>query len=242
MLSYLLLILLLLSSAAYYLGRNRAFRVAGDHIRNLHSLPSFYGSYTALWCGLPALIVVTVWAVLQPGIILELVVAGLPPELRELPPDRLGLVLNDIKNLVSGNIVSGTPDPTILAAAEHYRNLQLTGHVCLWIAALLLATAGLVHSWRAISPKLRARNRVERVVTLLLIVSSTVAIFTTIGIVLSVLFESIRFFHKVPLTDFLLGLQWSPQTAIRADQIGSSGAFGMVPLFAGTLLIFNKAP
>ena len=241
MLSYLLLILLLLSSAAYYLGRNRAFRVAGDHIRNLHSLPSFYGSYTALWCGLPALIVVTVWAVLQPGIILELVVAGLPPELRELPPDRLGLVLNDIKNLVSGNIVSGTPDPTILAAAEHYRNLQLTGHVCLWIVALLLATAGIVHGWRAISPKLRARNRVERVVTLLLIVSSTVAIFTTIGIVLSVLFESIRFFHKVPLTDFLLGLQWSPQTAIRADQIGSSGAFGMVPLFAGTLLISGIA-
>ncbi len=241
MLSYLLLILLLLSSAAYYLGRNRAFRVAGDHIRNLHSLPSFYGSYTALWCGLPALIVVTVWAVLQPGIILELVVAGLPPELRELPPDRLGLVLNDIKNLVSGNIVSGTPDPTILAAAEHYRNLQLTGHVCLWIVALLLATVGIVHSWRAISLKLRARNRVERVVTLLLIVSSTVAIFTTIGIVLSVLFESIRFFHKVPLTDFLLGLQWSPQTAIRADQIGSSGAFGMVPLFAGTLLISGIA-
>lgn len=241
MLSYLLLILLLLSSAAYYLGRNRAFRVAGDHIRNLHSLPSFYGSYTALWCGLPALIVVTVWAVLQPGIILELVVAGLPPELRELPPDRLGLVLNDIKNLVSGNIVSGAPDPTILAAAEHYRNLQLTGHVCLWIVALLLATAGIVHGWRAISPKLRARNRVERVVTLLLIISSTVAIFTTIGIVLSVLFESIRFFHKVPLTDFLLGLQWSPQTAIRADQIGSSGAFGMVPLFAGTLLISGIA-
>ena len=59
MLSYLLLILLLLSGSAYYLGRNRAFRVAGDHIRNLHSLPSFYGSYTALWCGLPALIVVT---------------------------------------------------------------------------------------------------------------------------------------------------------------------------------------
>ncbi len=241
MLSSLLLTLLLLSSAGYYLGRNRAFRVAGDHIRNLHSLPSFYGSYTALWCGLPALIVVAVWAMLQPGVILELVVAGLPPELRELPPDRLGLVLNDIQNLVSGNIVSSAPDPAILAAAEHYRNLQLTGHVCLWIVALLLATAGIAYGWRAISPKLRARNQVERVVTLLLIASSTVAIFTTVGIVLSVLFESIRFFHKVPLTDFLLGLQWSPQTALRADQIGSSGAFGVVPLFAGTLLISGIA-
>ena len=241
MLFYLLLILLLLSSAGYYLGRKRAFRVAGNHIRNLHSLPSFYGSYTALWCGLPALIVVAVWAVLQPGIILELVVAGLPPDLRELPPDRLGLVLNDIKNLVNGNIVSGSPDPVILAAAEHYRNLQLTGHACLWIVALLVATAGVAYGWRAVSPKLRARNRVEQVVTLLLIVSSTVAIFTTVGIVLSVLFESILFFRKVSLTEFLFGLQWSPQTAIRADQIGSSGAFGAVPLFAGTLLISGIA-
>ena len=64
-----------------------------------------------------------------------------------------------------------------------------------------------------------------------------VSIATTAGIVFSVLFESIRFFQKVPITEFLFGLQWSPQTALRADQVGSSGAFGAVPLFAGTLLI-----
>ena len=64
-----------------------------------------------------------------------------------------------------------------------------------------------------------------------------VAVLTTIGIVFSVLFESIRFFNRVSLLDFLFGLQWSPQTAIRADQVGSSGAFGIVPLVTGTLLI-----
>ncbi|MDS4028495.1 MAG: phosphate ABC transporter permease subunit PstC, partial [Candidatus Contendobacter sp.] len=74
-----------------------------------------------------------------------------------------------------------------------------------------------------------------------LIVSSTVAIFTTIGIVLSVVFESIWFFRQIPITEFLFGLQWSPQTALRADQVGSSGAFGAVPLFAGTLLISGIA-
>ncbi|MBE2294321.1 MAG: phosphate ABC transporter permease subunit PstC [Phycisphaerales bacterium] len=241
MLSYLLLTLLLLSSIGYYLGRNRAFQVAGGHVRNLHSLPSFHGSYTALWCGLPALIVVAVWAFLQPSIILELVLSHLPPALRELPPDRLGLLINDIQNLANGNIVSSNPNPAVLAAAEHYQYLQRIGHICLWIVALLAATAGIAYGWRAISPKLRARNRVERVVTLLLIASSTVAIFTTIGIVLSVLFESIRFFHKVPFSDFLFGLQWSPQTAMRTDQIGSSGAFGAVPLFTGTLLISGIA-
>ncbi len=81
------------------------------------------------------------------------------------------------------------------------------------------------------------RNQVEKVIKTFLICCACLAIFTTIGIVLSVLFESIRFFRIVPITDFLFGLQWSPQMAIREDQIGSSGAFGAVPLFAGTFLI-----
>src|SRR5690606_22165180 len=51
------------------------------------------------------------------------------------------------------------------------------------------------------------------------------------------LFESMRFFQAVPVTEFLFGLQWSPQMAIRADQVGSSGSFGAIPLFVGTLLI-----
>lgn len=241
MLFYLLVTLALLSLSSYYLGRKRAFAVAGGHIRHLHSLPSYYGSYAALWCGLPALILFAIWAALQPSLIIELVIADLPPELRDLPPGPLNLVVNDIKNLVSGNIVSSTPDAAILAAVEHYRRLQTTGNVALWVLALTLALTGLAYAWRAISPKLRARNRVEQIVNIFLIASSTVAIFTTLGIVLSVLFESILFFGKVPISEFLFGLQWSPQTAIRADQTGSSGAFGMVPLFAGTLLISGIA-
>jgi len=82
---------------------------------------------------------------------------------------------------------------------------------------------------------------VEAVIRVLLIAGSTIAIFTTIGIVLSVLFEAIRFFQKVPITEFLFGLKWSPQVAIRADQVGGSGAFGAVPLFTGTLLISGIA-
>ena len=81
------------------------------------------------------------------------------------------------------------------------------------------------------------RNKIELIIKTFLIPCSCLAIFTTIGIVLSVLFESIRFFNVVPITDFLFGLEWSPQTAIRSDQVGSSGAFGAVPLFTGTFLI-----
>ena len=92
-------------------------------------------------------------------------------------------------------------------------------------------------AWRTINPGKRARNAVERIILGFLMASSTIAIITTVGIVLSVLFESLRFFQAVPLTEFIFGAKWSPQTAIRADQVGASGAFGAIPLFAGTLLI-----
>jgi len=71
----------------------------------------------------------------------------------------------------------------------------------------------------------------------ILIAASSVAILTTVGIVLSLIFESIQFFRQIPITDFVFGLHWSPQTAIREDQVGASGAFGAIPLLVGTLLI-----
>lgn len=74
-------------------------------------------------------------------------------------------------------------------------------------------------------------------IRLLLLACSLVAIATTIGIVFSLAFEAFRFFEKIPVQDFLFGLQWSPQTAIRADQVAAQGAFGAIPLITGTLLI-----
>jgi phosphate transport system permease protein len=105
------------------------------------------------------------------------------------------------------------------------------------VIAIAVAMLGLVAVPARIKPGLRARNIVEQVVRYILIACSTMAIFTTIGIVLSVLSEAILFFKAIPVTEFLFGLKWSPQTAIRSDQVGSSGAFGAVPVFWGTALI-----
>jgi len=102
---------------------------------------------------------------------------------------------------------------------------------------MLGAAAGLYMAIREISPKLRVRKSLERCVYAALLLASTLSVFTTVGIVLSLLFETIQFFEKVPYSEFFLALDWSPQTAMRADQVGSSGAFGAVPLFTGTMLI-----
>ena len=235
--SILVIVLLALSSLAYYMGKKRAFQIAQGKIRNLHSLPTYYGLYTAIWCGIPALIILGIWIAFEPSIITHLVVAGLPEEVRNIGPDRMNLVINDIKNLVSGNITSGDVDQNLRAAADHYHSLVSTSHAALTTVVLCLAIGAGALTLTRIKAHQRARNIVENILTGILIFCSSIAILTTLGIVLSVLFESIRFFQDIPITDFLFGLEWSPQTAIREDQVGSSGAFGAVPLFAGTMLI-----
>ena len=192
---------------------------------------------TALWAGLPALLVAALWLFFEDSVITAMVIEALPAATRELPPAQLGSVVNDITNLANGNIVSGEIDDNLRRAADHMNELRGIGQLALAALALSVALGAGSLAWRAVGPKMRARNRVEWIVSALLIISSMIAIFTTVGIVLSVLFESFRFFQKIPITDFLFGLEWSPQTALRADQVGASGAFGAVPLFAGTLLI-----
>lgn len=82
---------------------------------------------------------------------------------------------------------------------------------------------------------------VERLIRSILFSCSAVAIFITVGIVASLIFEALLFFQSVSIFEFLFGTEWSPQTALRADQVGASGRFGAVPLFVGTALISTVA-
>jgi len=230
-------VLLVLSLIGFFMGRRRSLATAGGAIRSLHSLPSYYGWYLALWCGLPSLALFTAWLIVEPHVVEDLLISALPQDSRDLPPAQLALLLNDVRNLATGNIVSQNVDPVLQTAADEYANLHRVSFAALAVVSLVVAVVGGLWGWRFINPSLRARQRVEGVMKALLIVSSTIAILTTVGIVLSLLFEAIRFFQLVPPTEFLFGLEWSPQTAIRAGQVGSSGSFGAVPVFAGTLLI-----
>lgn len=109
----------------------------------------------------------------------------------------------------------------------------LSAHLILGLGFL----SSLIASVLFLKPKFHARKHIESIMHKLLIFSAFISIATTILIVLSVLIESIRFFQHVPLTQFLFGLEWSPQTALRPDQAGSSGSFGAIPVFVGTFLI-----
>ena len=233
----LIVALLALSVFAYYFGRRRAVAMAGGRSRSLHSRPGYYGAYVALWCALPALGIFALWLVVQPAVTESIVISALPDAMRNLGPDRMSLLLNDIRNVADGTFSADRAAPEVAAAAAHLNRLNATGNGALAVVALALAMAGLAVARTRLAPTLRARNGVEKTVDILLIACSTIAILTTVGIVLSLVFESIRFFGKVPFFDFVLGVEWSPQTALRADQVGATGVFGAIPLFAGTMLI-----
>jgi phosphate transport system permease protein len=161
--------------------------------------------------------------------------------MQQLDAGQLSLLKNDIRNVVSGAIPPDASRPEVALAAAAYRQFRGIADLSLAGVMLVACSVGLLLARARISPQLRARNAVERVVEILLLACSTLAIFVTIGIVLSVLYEALRFFHVVPPHEFVFGLQWSPQIAMRADQVGSSGAFGAVPLFLGTAVISGIA-
>ena len=228
-------VLLALSALGFRLGRGRALALAGGAPRRLAALPRYYGWYVTLWCLLPTLIVIAAWLAFEPTIIRALVMGGLPENLRSLPEIKLDLLYNDIRN--SARLGLPPDGPALAAAVAHYRSLSGSAPYVLGALAIALSLAGGGIALRLVAPRLPARRAIENAVAVILFVSSTIAVFTTVGIVLSLIFEALRFFQRVPLSDFLFGLEWSPQTAIRADQVGSSGAFGAVPVFAGTALI-----
>jgi phosphate transport system permease protein len=232
--------LLALAAVGYAAGRRRARRLAAGG-RRLHSLPAYHGAYVALWCALPALLVLALWTGFQGRVVDALVVSSLPAAYQELPGERLERVVREVRSMAAGDFARARAQPGLAAAAARYRELRQVAFAALTVVSLLLALGTGARAWRRVRPELRAIHRVEATVRWLLFAGAAVAVLTTVGIVLSLLFEAMRFFARVPVTEFLFGLHWSPQTALRSGQVGGSGSFGAVPLFVGTLLISTIA-
>lgn len=232
----LLAIVLALSLIGYLWGRANAgaLKRAGQ---GMHSIPPYHGYFVALSCGIPAFLLVLVWIAAESALIDRLLIAGLPSSITDGIPDaRLSLILSEIKNVAAGRVF-GEPDAAILEAATRYQALQDMASLAMAVCALAVAIAGMVYARSRLSPEFRARNRVDGIIRWGLIVCSILAILTTLGIILSLVIESLAFFSRVPVFSFLFGLEWSPQTPIRADQVAAAGAFGAVPVFWGTIFI-----
>ena len=219
--------------AVFFIARGRASALANEG-GYLHSLPAYHGLYAASAAAIPILLIFVIGWPLAPKLIDAFAIGALPLDLA--PPDAMTYGAR-IRDIVAAAQSGAEPAPQLRDAVAAYTRWDaITG----WGLTILGLGLGLVGGWWALSRigrRFRARNQFESLVSVVLLLCSAVAVLTTLGIVASVLFETLRFFARYPALDFLFGLQWSPQTAIREDQIGQSGAFGAVPLFVGTGII-----
>ncbi len=234
--SALILLIVGLGVVAWLAARARAAAFSGPGKPRPHSLPGQHGWYVALWTAVPALLFLILWGNISGGFVYSDVIAS--PEAQNLPAFGMQrqAILGEAYRLATGASTTAFNPQAFTLAPAYERAISFYWWIGLAVA-LLVAFAGGAFAFSRVSPKFRARTRVERTVMALLLVASLIAIVTTLGIILSLLFESIRFFSMVSPVEFLFGLNWSPQVAIRADQAGSSGAFGAVPLFWGTIFI-----
>ena len=226
-------VLAALIAIGFLFGRARAAAASGGAA--LHSRPNYHGAFAVISVVIPMLLIFAVGVPVADRIVTSQAIAALDPSLLD-DELRRGAALRDIVAVATGHF-GGEPSPALRHAADTYLSLRSWTDTLLIGGGLVFGLLGLAFGLRSFSAGFRARNHFERVVKVVLFAAACVAVLTTIGIVFSVLFETMRFFQKVSPLDFLFGLQWSPQTAIRADQVGSSGAFGIVPLVVGTLLI-----
>ena len=229
-------LLLTLSVVGYMMNRQAALALRSGGMR-LHSLAGYHGLYSGLLVLVPLVLLVMLWLALQQPVIGMLVMNGLPDGVLEgIGPGKSELIRTEISSIASGRVF-GDPEPWKLAAAERMISLQRWST---WLLLAVTAVAGtgiVLFARRRVTPAFRARQGAERIVHGLMVACAVVAVFVTVGIVLSLVFEAVRFFRMVPVTEFLFGTRWEPQMPIRADQIAAEGAFGWLPVLLGTLVV-----
>jgi len=218
---------------SYIYGKNRSKKKISFN-KNSGGQPSHYGYYCLIWVTVPSIIFLLLWQVISNHFILIATINSIPPEV--IPKD------STLKKLLIENIIIIAKGGKSLAqvpieSVDYYKKLKFFsitgGYSCTIIISIIFCFL----SFRKIDPSLLAKNAIERFILSILFISSVVAILTTIGIIMSLIFETTKFFNNVNFLDYFFGLQWSPQMALREDQVASEGSFGAIPVFAGTFLI-----
>ncbi len=234
-----LIIILIGIYSSYIFGKSRIKKNSiAANIKSV-SLPTYYAQYMLFWCLLPALIVYFGWIIFEDQIIQNLVLANFDFDLN--PALNAGLLIAEIKNVAANINFAEGKSLEIINAAEHYSSIKQTSTVAFYVSILIFMILGVMVASRKLHPNFRAQKYIEKYIKYFLIFCSSIAVLTTVGIVFSLLFESLRFFSDVSVFEFLFGTKWYPYIPIREGQSGSQGSFGAIPIFAGTFLIMIVA-
>lgn len=237
MTAVLLAFVVVASAAAFFMSQTRARGVVAGETALLHSRPSYHGAYSMLWVLLAGLGLLIVMTVIPNMIIANTMLGQIAAAQPDAPHIAHELVYSDARALAGGEIASKTDDLRLEMAAEYSRLAGYAGWARILIVIGGVVAAALLTN-RAVAPDARARNRTETIVRVLLAAMATIAVLTTIGIVLSLIFETLNFFGKIGwrIDKFIFGTTWSPLSGVHSGEMDADKV-GAIPLFAGTLMI-----
>lgn len=228
-------LLLMVLGVAYQMGAGRSRSLARQPGVRLHSRPQYHGALIALWAGIPLLAAILLWAIFSDSFARWYVNPLLPADLVESGGSAYTSAMRRIENIASGFGVAGTPEEWEVAAGAALAQFNFFGQLMVIGLGALLGAGLAARRWSRLDARTRARNQVERMVQLLLIACSVVAIVTTLGIVLSLVTETLRFFSFISPMEFFFGTRWNPR--YDTTGAGTTGSFGMLPLLWGTVSI-----
>ena len=227
--------LLPLGLLAFLAGRRRAVQVARGDPRRLHSRPRYHGlcaAVRALLAGYGVcLVAIAVFEWKLASDLGGIAILALP----DAPGFDHDRMVSDGIRIATGDI-AGAGDEARLQIAEHYLAMAPYRLWGVGGAAILAALAALFVTLRQITPRWKARNHLEQITRAGLWICAGVAVLTTLGIVLSLLGETLRFFTDIPFTAFLFGLDWAPLAGVFEGSLNPDRV-GAVSLFVGTAMI-----
>jgi len=235
MLNFYILTLLFLSFASYFFGKKTIQKKTTVNQVPQHSRDTYHGFYLALYLLIPSAILILIWVMISPNIIHSLLEQKIQNTILIEDSSQIGVLRSQVISISEGIINSDNKD--ILSLVSYYNDISQLSINLILVVSSISSLFLFFYAYRKINTRFNARTKVENIIKNTMIVASLVAILTTIGIVLSLIIETIEFFKIIKVSDFLFGLQWSPQIALREDQVANEGLFGAIPLFLGTILI-----
>ena len=234
-----IILIFIFSLSCFFFGKTKVSNKIKISRGKLNSLPKYYGYYLAAWCGLPALLILILWTFSELYFVKFIILSDFKAD-PTIDENKLNLIFTEIVSIAEKKF-SGQIPQNLIPYAERFLSLKYIFELSKLAVIFSTILFSIFFSYEQILKNIKAKESVEKIIKSVMFCCAAIAIFTTFGIVLSLLFESIKFFTVVPIFDFLSGTNWSPGRAFIRDastEIADvENVFGAVPLFWGTFFI-----
>jgi len=194
-------LLVLFAITSFYLGYFRSNRVRVIEKQRPFSLDKYYGYYLAIWSVVPAVIILFAILIFDGFIVKNYVLSEFYSQ--GIDQSEISLLFTQIENTRNGIKLFNSEDEIIVNAVNKLNYIEGIFDITSIITVFSVSSLFLLYGYRKINLNFDARLIVEKFILIGFFLCSLIAILVTVGIIFSLLYETVRFFSQVPILDFL---------------------------------------